>query len=212
MKKIIQYINEKLKVGQKRTYKYCPKDGQELKQIVTDLYDDETGMCDLRDVDVSNLTQFCSAFSEIKWKVKTIDVTGWDVSNVVYFYSLFSYCAFLEEIIGLDTWEINAAKVDPYYRKSMFEIMFKGCKKLKRLDLSSWNINSDHIGMKEMFMGCSELEEIKGIDAWKNIVEPDQKLFYLSCMFDKCPKLHADISKWKYKPRNTKTSPHIKTK
>lgn len=212
MKKIIQYINEKLKVGQKRTYKYCPKDSQELKQIITDLFDDETGMCDLRDVNVSNITQFGSAFTEIKMKVKTIDVTGWDVSNVVYFYSLFSYCPILEEIIGLDTWEINPSKIDLYYRKSMFEIMFKGCRKLKRLDLSSWNINSDHIGMKEMFMSCTELEEIKGIENWKNDVEPDKKLVYLSCMFDKCPKLHADISKWKYKPRNTKTSPYIKTK
>jgi hypothetical protein len=220
MKSLKDIISEKLIISKtynkkptiKREFKYFPKNEKELQEIVERRFDKRIGTLDLTDIDVSQVTLFSNFLSNIRHYIKKIDVSGWDVSNAEHFYAMFYFCNIMEEIIGLDTWDMSFTrnlKTNSVYNIPLFESMFKGCTKLKKLDLSSWDICIDNCSLDYMFMGCTNLESIGDVSDW-DINFSNSNNAKLLHTFALCDKLKCDISKWKYKPRNRKTAPNIK--
>lgn len=83
--------------------------------------------------------------------LETVDLTGCDASNVTNANSMFHGCAVLREIKGLE--ELKLTLVTDCSN------MFNGCTKLKKLDLSTWDLRYVTT-MRSMCQNCSELEEV----------------------------------------------------
>lgn len=138
MKSITTYINEKMIYNKRNASKfnYCPKDRDELKQIIIDHLKNENG--DLTDIDVSEVDNFNGLFRRLATPpirdIVEIDVTGWDTSNVTTMARMFFGCFKLEKIKGIEDW--NISKVES------MRSMFYNCEKLQ-LDISSWNIKPE---------------------------------------------------------------------
>ena len=137
---------------------------------------------DLRDIDVSNITSFFDlfAFSEISshphMDIEMIDITGWDTSNVTDMDSMFFNCVNLEVIFGIE--ELDTSSV------TTTEAMFSRCNKLRKLDLSKWDPKSFK-NCDNMFYGCKSLEELKGVEQWKDTFNMNNTTGYQ--MFKQCP-------------------------
>ena len=95
--------------------------------------------------------------------MKSVDLSSFDTAKVKEFSQLFEACYSLEEVIGMDNWETSAA--------CTYTEMFSGCRKLKKLDLSSFNTsgafdnytdmnNSKSDAFVSMFSGVNNLEEL----------------------------------------------------
>ena len=156
MKQLQDYINEKLHISQYKNYKYHPKNRQELVELIAKKNQDikKGDMLDLNDIDVSEITDICYLFENIK-PVK-VNMNNWNVSNVTDIHGLFWNNRITEEI-HIENWDVR--NVESAYG------VFYFCTKVKKLDLDKWNLSS----CKEfdlMFKGCENLDT-HFTDNWK---------------------------------------------
>lgn len=81
----------------------------------------------------------------------SLDLSGLDTQNVTCMFCMFSGCDGLESLkFG---GKFNTAKVTD------FQLMFNGCRKLKNLDLSTFDTRSA-TEMGSMFQGCTSIKEL----------------------------------------------------
>lgn len=119
-------------------------------------------------------------------KVINIKLENIKSDNVMDLSHLFLHDSAIFNIDGLN--KLNTKNVI-----SMYDT-FSGCSSLKKLDLSGWNVEkvSDFINL---FSGCIELEEIKGINDWNT-----NNVTGMSCTFLNCQNISKlDLSKWDLK-------------
>jgi len=183
------------KIGQNKMvqYKYKPKTGYDLKDIITNKIINEwdgTSEFDLTDIDTSEVDKFNGlffdpAYSKFFDKLKIINVSTWDTSKVTEIMSCFFHCNSLEKIIGIEDWDVS--KVRDMRQCFMF------CRSLKSIDLSKWNVRNVR-NMNQMFAHCEKLKEIKGIGDW-NVI--NVTTFWE--MFRLCTSLeNIDLESWKF--------------
>lgn len=199
MKNLPTYITEKLKIGKNnpynKPYQYFPKNSYELSYKVLEekMNMVENNILDMSDVDISNVTNLDSLFTEVNAynpNIDTIDISGWNTSHIEYMGAMFAYCKNIKRIIGIEDLDLKSCK-DMH---SMFAI----CSSLESLDISKWNpdpqILSDISGM---FDTCSSLKEIKGIESeiWEDVIV-SIPASGVEQMFIKCPKLKLDLRSW----------------
>ena len=168
MKTLQRYIREDFKISHKTGTKIHVKNFDELRYIVIERYNKNEKHVDLRDIDVSAIHTFVRynngydkkcLFSELK-NVETIDITGWNTSNATDMaYMFYDSCA--NEIIGIESLDTEKCRT--------MRNTFSGNKHLTELDLSNWTIDNvtDIAGM---FAYCDNLEKVKGIDDWDDII------------------------------------------
>jgi len=151
MKRINQYISEKLKIAKNNSKNNLIHVNtlEELQnEIKTRMITKNKEVLDLTDISLSeNITSLALLFTN-KSNIKSIDVTGWNVSNVKNMTEMFYYCTSLEEVIGLDTWDTSSCE--------SFRKMFYDCNNLEICDVEKWNIDS----LKDcayMFKNCNKL-------------------------------------------------------
>ena len=176
MKTINTYINEKLRLTNKRTYTCQPKDEQELETIIIDRIKNDGPTCDLNDIDVSKIKYMIFLFDA---KSNTIfndykifenfngDISQWDVSNVENMNCMFWGCKKFN--CDLSSWDVSNVK----YMSSMFE----GCKKFNQ-DLNSWNVSNVEY-MRYMFYGCEKFNQ--NLDSWNVSNVKDMYSAFYNC-------------------------------
>ena len=146
MKTINQFITEKFKLSSKNIghkYNYCPKDWEELKDIIVELIKKRGYNADLNDIDVSKITNMNALFNYNKDTIKfNGDISEWDVSNVEDMNGMFFGSAFNGDI---SKWDVS--KVDD------MSMMFCQSNFNRKEDLENWNVNNVR-SMKNMFFHC----------------------------------------------------------
>jgi len=137
---IYNNIIEGLKIGANtkvNTYKYHPKNTDELEELVDKLIRERGMNADLNDIDVSAITDMSYLFYNSEFNG---DISKWNVSNVAKMYSMFYMSKFNGDIS-----EWNVSNVDDMAN------MFEASKFDK--DISAWNVsNVKH--MSNMFDDC----------------------------------------------------------
>lgn len=193
MKKIIDYINKDFTITEKfrfsddmisiPKFEYFPKSSMDLQRLISEKYKINSTVLDLRDIDVSKITNMTVLFENCI-NTEKIDISTWDTSNVVKFTAMFAGCKNLKEIVGIEDLnvfegiffanmfadtkiqEIDLSrwnlKTDPHINKQFFAF-FKNCKQLKKCDVSTWKLQ-DRDCISEMFCGCKKLKELKIFD------------------------------------------------
>lgn len=227
MKSINDFLNkrvvEKLKITKDNIManQQPANRGELVHYLQTSINNTDNDFVDLTNVDCSNIDDLSDIFPilDVPSYIKKIDVTGWEVSNVTNFNSMFASLYFIEEIIGLDTWDMSSALT--------INSMFYKCLKLKKIDLGNWKLDKIGTGtgisettLSNVFSGCTNLEEINGIENWDlskitrtNLVfwgcESLKKVNIsnwnlsscrsINCLFGKCSELEeVDISNIKF--------------
>ena len=158
MKRLNNYINEKLNIGKltKPQYTCQPKDKDELREILKERLDKDKN-ANLNDIDVSIITDmgvnnnFKGLFQNLD--PHNIDVSQWDVSNVKDMYAMFLGCENLE--CDLSGWDVSNVED--------MRDMFCYCKKFN-CDLSNWD-TSKVKDMYAMFFRCSKFTG-EGLENW----------------------------------------------
>lgn len=148
MKKLTQYIEEKLHINKYKKYNYHPKDINELIDILEELIQERGEDANLNDIDISGMTSLRGVFMNCDCEARNIDISEWDVSNVTDMYGLFC---------GQDTFNCNLSSWDVSNVENM-NSMFSGCYDFKGEGLDKWNVNDD-CNILYMFEGCSSLKE-----------------------------------------------------
>ena len=146
MKRIDNYINEKLKIG-KVTYSCQPKDRDELCAILEErLAKDKNA--NLNDIDVSKITDMYKLFQDLD--PHNIDISGWDVSSVKDMYMMFADCRNFN--CDLSDWDVS--KVEN------MDSMFSNCENFKSEGLEYWNVTNVK-DMTGMFYRCFSIMKNK---------------------------------------------------
>ena len=146
MKSLVQFIQEKLIIKKSNSYKYFPKDKNELKDIILQRIEAEGNEVDLNDIDVSKITDMSYLFEETDFNG---DISEWDVSNVISMYAMFWECkSFNQDISGWDVSNI----INMSY-------MFCECKNFNQ-DISNWDV-SNVKRMSNIFANCPIEEKYK---------------------------------------------------
>ena len=158
----------KNKVRKTSDYKYFPNDTEELEKIIYRKYikffnlggiATKTIELDLNDINISEINDLSYLFGSIAKQVEILDISEWDTSKVVNMIGMFDDCDKLKEIKGLENLDVSNVK---YMTR-----MFKECTKLESIDISHWELHKN-CKCLDMFMGCENLKEIKGIDILKD--------------------------------------------
>ena len=137
----------------------------------------------IENFDLSKTTNIIGMFEECN-ALKKLDLSKWDVSGMQHVEQLFFACISLEEL-NLSNWKLNVTSS---------EYMFNICKNLKKLNLTGFEFDKRISDMKYMFNRCESLEHIEGdIEDWD---VHNVKSF--ECMFQNCPVLKVDLSKWEF--------------
>ena len=159
MKRIVNYINEKLRVTSKSFYTCQPNTKDELQEIIIQRIKDEGPKCELNDIDVSQVDDMSYLFNAggILFKNEIFtnfngNVSLWDVSNVTSMQCMFRGC---EKFNGdISRWNVSKVKD--------MELMFCECKEFN-CDISHWNIsNVENIHC--MFLFCRKFNQ--NLDNW----------------------------------------------
>ena len=180
MKDLKQYIEEKLIINKNyKSYKYCPKSWDELRQIIEDRYEEqgpgtEQSPIDFNDIDVSKMTMFFNESTSEgifeKTKFEYMDVSDWDVSNIKYMNCMFWGCVYLKSIGDISNWDVSNVENMKY--------MFNCCEKLKSVgNLSKWDVSNVY-NMNYMFRECKKLKSVGDLSNW-NV----SKIEYKNYMF-----------------------------
>ena len=111
MKNLQDIIQEKLQIGSKTkvsSYKYHPKDGDELRKLIEQLLDKgERGEdADLNDIDTSKITDMSYLFYNLD--PHNINISKWNVSNVTNMCEMFSFCKNFNS--DLSKWDVSKVK------------------------------------------------------------------------------------------------------
>lgn len=131
------FMLEKLKVSSKtkiNTYRYHPKNLNELKNIIKDLVKERGCNADLNDIDVSKITSMFFLFTN---DLKTFNgnISEWDVSNVFTFEAMFYTSEFTGENSDLSNWNVSGA--------DCLACMFERSKFNQREQIEHWKVNSE---------------------------------------------------------------------
>ena len=142
-------------------------------------------------------------------EIETINVTGVEFTDdITYLQYFFSYLTGLKHINGFDTINFNNITdlTAAFFRTNIETIeldganmgniktvqsFFKNCKSLKRVSLKNWDC-SNLTNVTHMFYGCYNLEEVIGLDTWKNFNPIELTGMFLDCQNLKT----VDISNW----------------
>ena len=215
MKKITNYITEKLKISKdsKIEYNYHPKDSDELKSLVDKLIKEKGDDADLNDIDTSNITDMNHIFSKYSFSG---DVSSWDVSNVTNMEGMFVGCQSLKEL-DLSNWDVSNC--------TNFSFMFAGCDKFIGNGLDKWNVSKAKslVGMfkecfaldfdfsnwkfpkcrdiRGIFANCHNLKKIKDIEKWDT-----SNVWYFDQIFWGMKDLDLDLSRWNTSNARTMSS------
>lgn len=217
MKSIITYINEKLKIRSNNTSQKVnwPESKSEYEKFIKPRISNDNKYLDLSNIifDSNNpIALVMDALREINLhhnEIETINVTGVEFTdNIKHLQYLFSNLLGLKNIIGFDTIDFNNINelTAAFFRTNIETIeldganmgniqtvksFFKNCKSLKRVSLKNWDC-SNLTDVGQMFSGCPNLEEVIGLNTWKNFTPKE-----LSGMFLDCQKLKTvDINNW----------------
>ena len=128
MKSLSSYIQEKLIIKKDNSYKYFPKDKNELKDIILQRIEAEGNEVDLNDIDVSEITDMSDLFGGTDFNG---DISEWDVSNVKDMRSMFAECEAFNQ--NISKWDVSNV-ID-------MNSMFWGCKSFNQ-DISSWDVSN----------------------------------------------------------------------
>ena len=109
-------------------------------------------------------------------KLTSVDFTGIRISEITNFSYMFSGDVALTNLTGISTLNTSSGV--------NFVGMFKGCKGLKSIDLSEWQLDRAQ-DMTAMFMDCRKLTEIK-IHNLPNRVN-------MAAMFENAPIVYAEL-------------------
>lgn len=161
MKKLNQYITEKLKLKNVKKYKYNPQTKEELVKFIDEEISTNGFNCNLNCICTSNITDMARLFdgteefsmsNKCNTKNKLYkfngDISEWDVSNVKTMEKMFMYSKFNGD---LSKWDIS--NVEDMY--GMFEMAY-----FNNDSISNWNI-SNVKDTDEMFEGCPIEEKYK---------------------------------------------------
>lgn len=211
MKNLKEIIQEKLKIGSKtqvRTYKYSPKNNNELKDIIKNIINDEGPDANLNNIDVSDITNMDGLFNIMEngklieignikvndWNVSNVrsmrnmflkcatfnsDISNWDVSKVTDMAGMFFGCKVFNQDIS--KWDVSKVEI--------MDDMFYGCKKFNQ-DISKWNVNKV-LSMERIFCACADFN--KNLDSW-NVKEDcyTESAFNFCKSLTKKPKWYKD--------------------
>ena len=151
MKKLNQYIQEKFELNKntKRTYKYSPKNEDELRKIIKErLKEDENA--DLNNIDISKITNMSNLFYDLD--PHNINMEYWDVSKVTDMNSMFFECGNFNS--DLSNWNVSQVRC--------MDAMFYGCKKFTGKGLEDWEVTNLE-DKTFTFDGC---ESLKNKPSW----------------------------------------------
>lgn len=133
----------------KITYKYFPKDRDELRVILKKrLAEDKNA--NLNDIDVSEITDMNDLFLGLD--PHNIDISEWNVLNVENMYGMFSACVNFNS--DLSNWNTSNL-IDMKY-------MFYFCRKFEGNGLEKWNVSKVKY-MKDALEYC---ESLKKLPSW----------------------------------------------
>ena len=137
MKKLEEFVNEKLKVSKNQ---FKPKDSKELQEMIIDAVKDDP-KADLNFIDTSLITSMYSLFEDIDFDG---DISNWDVSNVKDMSYMFYTSNFTgKNSPGMDKWNVsNVEKMDSMFERSEFA-----------QDISGWEIDPS-CSTEAMFAHC----------------------------------------------------------
>ena len=163
MKRINNYINEKLKINKKQKPEYTlfPLTKKELLEMIEQEINQNGSECSLNHIDVSKITSMSNVFANSKfngdisgWDVGKCedmaamfwnsqfdgDISDWNVSNVKSMSHMFYSSKFNQNI---SKWDVSNVE----HMEGMFEIS-----KFSR-NISKWVINKN-CKIKSMFANC----------------------------------------------------------
>lgn len=123
-----------------KTYKYFPKNKEELIDLINNQH------VNLGDINVSNITDMSNLFNNSKRK----DFSGieeWDVSNVTNMSDMFYCCANFNQ--SLERWNVSNV--------TNMSNMFCGCVNFNQ-PLEEWDV-SNVVYMDNMFYGCTNFNQ-----------------------------------------------------
>ena len=174
MKSLKNYIQEKLIIKKSNSYKYFPKDKNELKDIILQRIEAEGNEVDLNDIDVSKITDMSYLFEETDFNG---DISSWDVSNVTNMHAMLGGCKQFNQDIS--KWDVSNV--------TNMNAMFYGCESFNQ-DISKWDVYNV-TSMNSMFYGCKSFNQ--DISNWdvSNVTK-------MSYMFAWCEDFNQDISNW----------------
>ena len=108
---ITNYIQEKLKITKDTkiiSYKYYPKDKDELLKILKDRLSKDSN-ANLNDIDTSKITDMANLFKDLyvffDIEIGNINVSYWDVSNVKNMNNMFANCSNFN--CDLSNWNVS---------------------------------------------------------------------------------------------------------
>ena len=130
------------------TFKYRPKDIDELDEICQKRYNENPKKPFLSDIDTTLVTDMAHLFS--CYDSEILDLSSWDTSNVEDMSNMFEKCGKLKKIIFPN---FNTSNVTDMSN------MFNGCIKLQSLDLSNFDTSNVEI-MDSMFYYCKSLKRL----------------------------------------------------
>ena len=155
MKRIVNYINEKLHVTSKSFYTCQPKTRDELQQIIIKRINEDGLECNLNDIDVSKIEDMGYLFNAAAYDVFNEfngDISLWNVSNVKDMRGMFNRCEKFN--CDLSKWDVSNVE------KMLF--MFNRCKNFN-CDISHWDVSNVE-DMMEMFFMCKCFRQ--NLDNW----------------------------------------------
>ena len=187
MKKLINFLQEGLKIGKNYKYKkrYYPENIKELRTLIEQRLEKDKN-ADLNDIDVSNIDTFVETHGEFcpiglfeGLDPYNINISDWNTSNVKQMKRVFYGCKNLT--CNISEWDVSNVET--------MSNMFYDCKKFD-CDLSGWNLNKCK-NLYGVFVRCYNFKG-KGLEKWNvsNVVK-------FNHMFNGCKKLEVDLSKWK---------------
>ena len=137
MKKLEDFVNEKLKVSKSQ---FKPKDSNQLREMIMDAVKDDLE-ADLNFIDTSLITSMNSLFDDIDFDG---DISNWDVSSVHDMAYMFWRSNFTgKNSPGMNNWDVsNVLSMDSMFEQSKFE-----------QDISGWEIDPS-CSVEAMFAHC----------------------------------------------------------
>lgn len=134
-----------------------------------------TGILDLSMIDVSNMHSISlnHIYNSSPYRFDKLNITGWDTSKCrsISFEKLID----ITEIIGIENLDVSRVVSASY--------MFSSCEKLKKLNLSKWNLSSNW-NCECMFDECRKLKTLKLSETFVT-----NRVRNMDSMFSGCAKL-----------------------
>jgi surface protein len=160
MKKLNQYINEKLILKKKKKTEHTlfPKTRSELANMIKDEVEKNGWECDLNHIDVSQIKNISHLFAgelTLNYGLKEFngDISEWDVSNVTDMVGTFNNSYFNGD---LSSWKLDNVKDA--------QNLFSGNSKFNNPSICDWDVSNIKIFFR-MFYGNTTFNQ--DLSKWK---------------------------------------------